>query len=63
MVEGVLTLNQVGTSTPVQPAYRDGLRWQAGNTFWIFETDRDGRGSVLRSDSGGGHYVLRRVEG
>jgi CubicO group peptidase (beta-lactamase class C family) len=63
VVDGVLTVNQVGTATPVQPVYREGLRWQAGNTFWIFETGGDGRGAVLRSDSGGGHYVLRRVEG
>ncbi|HSW31296.1 MAG TPA: serine hydrolase domain-containing protein [Longimicrobiales bacterium] len=63
VADGALTVNQVGTATPVKPVYREGLRWQAGNTFWIFETDGDGRGSVLRSDSGGGHYVLRRVEG
>lgn len=63
VAEGALTLNQVGTPTPVQPTYRDGLRWQAGNTFWIFEVGADGRGTLLRADSGGGHYVLRRVEG
>ncbi len=63
VTDGALTLNQAGTTTPVKPAYRDGLRWQAGNTLWIFETRADGRGAVLRADSGGGHYVLRRVEG
>lgn len=63
IVDGVLTLNQVGTTTPVQPSYRGGLRWQAGSTFWIFETDGEGGGAVLRADSGGGHYVLKRVEG
>ncbi len=63
VVDDSLTVNQAGTASPVKPVYRDGLRWQAGNTLWIFETGPDGRGAVLRADSGGGHYVLKRVEG
>jgi CubicO group peptidase (beta-lactamase class C family) len=61
--DGVLAVKQAGVQNPMKPTYRDGVRWQAGSTFWIFETGPDGRGTVLRVDSGGGHYVLKRVEG
>ena len=46
----------------VRPSYRGGLRWDDGNTRYIFL--RDGTGvDELRVDSGSGHYVLERVEG
>ena len=46
----------------VRPAYRGGLRWDDGNTRYIFV--RDGAGvDELRVDTGSGHYVLERVEG
>lgn len=60
---GALALKPAGAASPTKPMYRDGLRWQSGNTLWMFEAGADGRGSVLRVDSGGGHYVLKRVEG
>lgn len=61
--EGVLVLRPAGAPNPTRPAYRDGLRWQAGNTFFSFEMGVDGRAAVLRVDQGGGLFVLRRVEG
>jgi CubicO group peptidase (beta-lactamase class C family) len=58
-----LALKPAGAQNPIKPMYRDGLRWQAGNAFWIFDAGPDGRATALRLDSGGGHFVLRRVEG
>ncbi|MDP2958956.1 MAG: serine hydrolase domain-containing protein [Longimicrobiales bacterium] len=60
---GALAIKPVGAPTPIKPLYRDGLRWQAGNAFWMFDAFPDGRASALRMDTGGGHFVLRRVEG
>lgn len=61
--EGALTLTPAGAPSPTRPMYREGLRWQAGNTWFSFELGADGRAAVLRVDQGGGLYVLRRVEG
>ncbi|MDH5589288.1 MAG: serine hydrolase [Gemmatimonadota bacterium] len=61
--DGALALTPQGASSPATPMYRDGTRWQAGNTFWMFEVQADGRATTLRMDTGGGHYVLKRVEG
>lgn len=61
--DGALVVRPAGVQTPARPTYRDGLRWQAGNTYFTFDVGADGRASVLRVDQGGGLYVLRRVEG
>lgn len=63
VVEGQLALKPTGARDPFRPMYRDGLRWQQGNAFWVFEAPGSGPATVLRMDGGGGHYVLRRVEG
>ena len=60
---GVLSIRPAGAQQPVKPMYVDGLRWRAGNTFWMFEAGPDGRATALRMDHGGGHYVLERAEG
>ena len=62
-VDGALALKPTGAREPMTPMYVDGLRWRQGNAFWWFELGADGRATVLRTDGGGGHYVLRRVEG
>ncbi len=57
---GDLSLTE-GEEEPKTPAYRGGLRWDDGNTHFIFV--RDGGGvAELRVDTGAGHYVLKRVE-
>ena len=61
--DGGLAIQPQGASQPVKPLHEKGLRWWAGNTLWMFEATPNGRGTALHMDSGGGHYVLRRVEG
>ncbi|NJD19212.1 MAG: hypothetical protein FIA95_08035, partial [Gemmatimonadetes bacterium] len=60
---GALAIKPAGAQNPVRPMYRDGLRWQAGTTLWMFDAGPDGRVTALRWDTGGWHYVLRRVGG
>lgn len=61
--DGALLVAPVGApGTPDTLQHVDGSRWRAGNTLWIFDLDAQGRGTALRMDTGGGHYVLRRVE-
>jgi CubicO group peptidase (beta-lactamase class C family) len=62
-VDGALAGKPVGASEAIKPMYVDGLRWRQGNTFWFFTTGPDGQATALHMDSGGGHYVLERVEG
>ena len=57
---GDLTLTEA-EEEPKTPAYRGGLRWDDGNTHFIFVRD-DGEVAELRVDTGSGHYVLKRVE-
>ena len=47
---------------PARPVYRGDNRWDIGNTRLTFLLDGD-RAFEVRFDTGGGHYVLRRVEG
>lgn len=61
--DGALTFRRTGQQEPFTPMYLDGLRWKQGNGYWWFETGPDGRAHTLRTDGGGGHYVLKRVEG
>ncbi|GMV04904.1 MAG: hypothetical protein AMXMBFR53_11840 [Gemmatimonadota bacterium] len=61
VVDGVLAIRRTGQREPFKPMYVDGLRWKQGNAFWWFEPGPDGKASVLRTDAGGGHYVLKRV--
>ncbi|HKJ03211.1 MAG TPA: hypothetical protein VJ997_12170, partial [Longimicrobiales bacterium] len=62
-VDGALSLKAAGASDAITPMYVDGLKWRQGNSFWFFETGADGRATTLHLDQGGGHYVLKRVEG
>jgi CubicO group peptidase (beta-lactamase class C family) len=61
--DGALTFLPRGAQQAQIPVYVDGLRWRLGQTFFFFEADASGRATVLHVDQGGGHYVLRRVEG
>jgi len=61
--DGVLAIQRTGQREPFKPDYVDGLRWRVGNAFWWFEPGPDGKAAVLRTDGGGGHYVLKRVGG
>jgi hypothetical protein len=61
--EGALTVQPRGAPEATRPMYVDGLHWRRGNALWFFDVDRDGRATTLHLDQGGGHYVLRRVEG
>jgi len=63
VVDSALAIRRTGQREPFKPQYVDGLRWRVGNAFWWFETGPGGKATVLRSDAGGGHYVLKRVEG
>ena len=51
-----------GDGEPARPAYRGENRWDIGNTRLTFVLDGD-EAFEVRFDTGGGHYVLRRVEG
>lgn len=61
VVDGVLAIRRTGQREAFKPMYLDGLRWRQGNAFWWFERGPDGKAAVLRTDAGGGHYVLKRV--
>jgi hypothetical protein len=47
---------------PAPLAWQEGWKFQLGGQLVIFERDGEsGPATVLRLDSGGGHYVLRRT--
>lgn len=50
-----------GDDDPITPSYRGELRWDDGNVRYVFVRDGD-RIAELRMDTGGGHYVLERME-
>jgi CubicO group peptidase (beta-lactamase class C family) len=56
-----LRINDVD-GDPARPIYRGGNRWDLGGARITFVIDRD-EAFEVRFDTGGGHYVLRRVEG
>jgi CubicO group peptidase (beta-lactamase class C family) len=60
---GALSLKPTGAPSPVKPGHVSGLLWRTGTTLWRFDVAADGTGAVLRMDTGGGHYVLKRVSG
>jgi CubicO group peptidase (beta-lactamase class C family) len=61
-VDGLRLMVEIDGGEPRTPAYRGDLRWDLGNTHLFFLRRDDGIGEV-RFDTGGGHYVLRRVDG
>ena len=52
--------DQADEAEAMRPVYRGGLRWDLGGQRFIFVPDGAGA-HELRVDSGGGHYVLKRV--
>jgi CubicO group peptidase (beta-lactamase class C family) len=54
----------VNDGTPMPLAWLEGLTFTAAGRLVIFQRDGDsGPASVVRLDSGGGHFVLRRTAG
>ena len=62
MLDGALTFDLGEEQEAVEPQYRGGLQWAFGNVQLTF-LRHGGRVAELRFDTGGGHYVLRRVGG
>ncbi len=60
--EGALVFTPQGSEDGMRPVHVDGMMWEMGGTRLWFERE-GGRIYVLRMDTGGGHYVLRRGEG
>ncbi len=59
---GQLVFTPEGAQQGMRPAHWEGLTWGEGMTR-LFFVRRDGRVTTLHLDQGGGHYVLKRVEG
>jgi CubicO group peptidase (beta-lactamase class C family) len=60
-VDGLRLVVEVDGGEPRTPVYRGDLRWDLGDTHLFFLLRDDGVGE-MRYDTGGGHYVLRRVD-
>ncbi len=60
--EGALVLTRQGSEDGMGPVHVGGMTWEMGATRFWFERE-GGQIAVLRMDTGGGHYVLRRGDG
>jgi len=61
LADGGLVI-EIGDAEPQTPVYSGDLRWDFGGVH-LFFVRRDDRIAELRFDTGGGHYVLRRLDG
>lgn len=57
--DGALVFTPQGSQNGMHPVHVDSVTWEMGGTRFMFERE-GGDIAVLRMDTGGGHYVLRR---